>query len=102
MVQLPWNLSGRHPQELSGGQKQRINLARAIAANPQLIICDEVTSGLDTVVRMSIIDLIRDLRTRLGISFLFISHDISTIASLANDVIVMHRGKITKHDPAFS
>jgi peptide/nickel transport system ATP-binding protein len=96
MVQLLENLSARHPQELSGGQKQRINLARAIAANPQLIICDEVTSGLDTVVRMSIIDLIRELHRELGISFIFISHDISTIASLADEIIVMHQGKIVE------
>jgi peptide/nickel transport system ATP-binding protein len=96
MVQLLENLSARHPQELSGGQKQRINLARAIAANPQLIICDEVTSGLDTVVRMSIIDLIRELHRELGISFIFISHDISTIASLADEIIVMYQGKIVE------
>jgi peptide/nickel transport system ATP-binding protein len=96
MVQLPRNLCARRPQELSGGQKQRINLARAIAANPQLIICDEVTSGLDTVVRMSIIDLIRELHSELGVSFLFISHDISTIATLANEIIVMYQGKIVE------
>ena len=96
MVQLPGRLSSRRPQELSGGQKQRINLARAIAANPQIIICDEVTSGLDTVVRMSIIDLIRELHTQLRVTFLFISHDISTIACLANDVVVMHQGKIVE------
>jgi peptide/nickel transport system ATP-binding protein len=96
MVQLPATLASRKPQELSGGQKQRINLARAFAANPQIVICDEVTSGLDTVVRMSIIDLIRELHGKLGISFMFISHDISTIASLAQDVVVMFQGKIVE------
>ncbi len=99
MVQMPEHLASRKPRELSGGQKQRVNLARALAANPQIVICDEVTSGLDTVVRMSIIDLIKDLHSKLGISFLFISHDISTIASLAQDVIVMYRGKIVEYGP---
>ena len=99
MVQLPSYLGERRSTELSGGQKQRINLARAIAANPSLVICDEVTSGLDTVVRMSIIDLIRDLHKQLGITFLFISHDISTIASLAQEVVVMHLGSIVEQGP---
>jgi peptide/nickel transport system ATP-binding protein len=99
MVQMPASLASRKPRELSGGQKQRINLARALAANPQIVICDEVTSGLDTVIRMSIIDLIRDLHGKLGISFLFISHDISTIASLARDVVVMYQGRILECGP---
>ncbi|MEW6267630.1 MAG: ABC transporter ATP-binding protein [Thermodesulfobacteriota bacterium] len=99
MVQLPAHLGSRKPQELSGGQKQRINLARAFAANPQIVICDEVTSGLDTVVRMSIIDLIRELHGQLGITFLFISHDISTIASLAQEVVVMHQGTVVEQGP---
>ncbi|MFH1135599.1 MAG: ABC transporter ATP-binding protein [Pseudomonadota bacterium] len=99
MVQLPTHLASRRPRELSGGQKQRINLARAFAANPSIVICDEVTSGLDTVVRMSIIDLIRDLHDQLGITFLFISHDISTIASLAQEVVVMHLGAVVEKGP---
>jgi peptide/nickel transport system ATP-binding protein len=99
MVQLPAHLASRKPQELSGGQKQRINLARAFAANPHIVICDEVTSGLDSVVRMSIIDLIRELHGKLGISFIYISHDISTIASLAQDVVVMYQGQIVERGP---
>jgi peptide/nickel transport system ATP-binding protein len=99
LVQLPSHLGTRKPQELSGGQKQRINLARAFAANPEIVICDEVTSGLDTIVRMSIIDLIRDLHCKLGITFLFITHDISTIASLAEDVVVMCEGKVMEQGP---
>nr|WP_319394862.1 ABC transporter ATP-binding protein [uncultured Desulfobacter sp.] len=94
LVQLPANIAQRKPQELSGGQKQRVNLARAFAANPEVVICDEVTSGLDTVVRMSIIDLIKDLHATLGITFLFITHDISTIASLAQSIVVMSQGEI--------
>lgn len=99
MVQLPADFRSRRPDELSGGQKQRINLARALAADPTLVICDEVTSGLDTVVRLAIIDLIRELHRNLGISFLFISHDISTIASLAGEVLVMYRGRIVEQGP---
>jgi peptide/nickel transport system ATP-binding protein len=99
LVQLPAHIRTRKPQELSGGQKQRVNLARAFAANPEFVICDEVTSGLDTIVRMSIIDLIRDLHNKLGITFLFITHDISTIASLADDLIVMCEGKIVERGP---
>ncbi len=99
LVQLPAHIANRKPQELSGGQKQRINLARAFAANPSIVICDEVTSGLDTIVRMSIIDLIRDLHCKLGIAFLFITHDISTIASLAQDIVVMSEGKIMEQGP---
>jgi len=100
LVQLPGHIATRRPQELSGGQKQRVNLARAFAANPEVVICDEVTSGLDTVVRMSIIDLIRDLHGKLGITFLYITHDISTIASLAQDIVVMHDGEVMEHGPA--
>jgi peptide/nickel transport system ATP-binding protein len=96
MVKLPAHFESRKPQELSGGQKQRINLARAFAANPQIVICDEVTSGLDSVVRLEIINLIKELHAKLGISFLFISHDISTIASLAEEVVVMYRGEIVE------
>jgi peptide/nickel transport system ATP-binding protein len=99
LVQLPAHIRTRKPQELSGGQKQRVNLARAFAANPEIIICDEVTSGLDTIVRMSIIDLIRDLHSKLGITFLFITHDISTIASLADDLVVMCEGKVVERGP---
>lgn len=96
MVKLPAHFESRKPQELSGGQKQRINLARAFAANPQIVICDEVTSGLDSVVRLEIINLIKELHAKLGISFLFISHDISTMASLAEEVVVMYRGEIVE------
>jgi peptide/nickel transport system ATP-binding protein len=100
LVQLPAHIGVRKPGELSGGQKQRVNLARAFAANPEIVICDEVTSGLDTVVRMAIIDLIRDLHRKLGITFLFITHDISTIASLAQDIVVMHDGAVMEQGPA--
>ena len=85
MVQLPRDFALRRPQELSGGQKQRVNLARALAAEPELILCDEVTSSLDTVVAASIIDLLRRLRAESGLTFLFITHDVSMVATFADE-----------------
>ena len=93
MVQLPAHYAGRQPRQLSGGEKQRINLARALAAEPDVLICDEITSALDTVVAASIIDLIETLRDRLGLAILFISHDLATVASLADEVTVLRRGR---------
>ena len=92
LVRLPRALAERRPNELSGGQKQRINLARALAAKPDLILCDEVTSALDTVVGAAILELLGDLRRELGVSYLFISHDISTVRALCDDIVVMYSG----------
>ncbi|MDQ0653550.1 ABC transporter ATP-binding protein [Pseudomonas cedrina] len=92
LVRLPRELAERRPSELSGGQKQRVNLARALAAKPDLILCDEVTSALDTVVGAAILELLRDLRQQLGVSYLFISHDISTVRALCDDIVVMYSG----------
>ena len=99
MVQLPATFAERFPQQLSGGQKQRVNLARALVADPDVIICDEVTSALDSVVREQIIQLLQDLKERLGLSVILISHDISTIAALAEDTIVMLRGAVVETGP---
>ena len=91
-VRLPADIAERRGAELSGGQKQRINLARALAAEPDLILCDEVTSALDTVVAAAILDLLAELRRELNVSFLFISHDISTVRAVCDEVIVLYAG----------
>ncbi|VVD70381.1 oligopeptide/dipeptide ABC transporter ATPase subunit [Pandoraea eparura] len=92
LVRLPATVAARLPGELSGGQKQRINLARALAAQPDLILCDEVTSALDTVVGAAILELMAELRKELNVSYMFISHDISTVRAICDDIVVMYAG----------
>lgn len=93
VVKLPRTLADRLPGGLSGGQKQRVNLARALAAEPDLILCDEVTSALDTVVGAAVLDLIAELRRELGVSYLFISHDLHTVRSVCDEIVVMQHGR---------
>lgn len=93
LVKLPASTAVRRASGLSGGQKQRVNFARALAAEPSLILCDEVTSALDTVVGAAILDLLRELRRELGVSYMFISHDISTVRSICDDVVVLYAGR---------
>jgi len=93
LVKLPATVADRRPTELSGGQKQRINLARALAAEPDLILCDEVTSALDPVVAAAIVDLLVDLRRELGVSYMFISHDLKTVRALCDEVMVLYAGR---------
>ncbi|MCQ2006266.1 ABC transporter ATP-binding protein [Rhizobium sp. NRK18] len=97
MVHLPRALRHRHPSELSGGQKQRINFARALAADPKLIICDEITSALDTVVAAAIIDLLKELQRELDLSYIFISHDLSMVEAICDEIVVMYRGEKVEH-----
>ncbi|MGJ7558710.1 ABC transporter ATP-binding protein [Variovorax sp. RB3P1] len=93
LVKLPHSVADRLPGGLSGGQKQRVNLARALAADPDLILCDEVTSALDTVVAAAVLDLMAELRRELGVSYLFISHDLHTVRSVCDEIVVMQHGR---------
>lgn len=93
LVRLPKALADRLPGELSGGQKQRVNLARALAARPDLILCDEVTSALDPVVAEAVLDLLIELRRELGLALMFITHDLETVRAIADDVLVLYAGQ---------
>jgi len=97
LIHLPQALSTRRSQELSGGQKQRVNLARALAAEPDVILCDEVTSALDTIVGEAILSLIDGLRRDLGIATVFISHDISTVRAFCDQLLVLYSGRAVEY-----
>lgn len=94
MMDLPEHFISRKPGELSGGQKQRVGIARALAAEPDVIICDEVTSALDQLVGEGILQLLKKLQEELGVAYLFITHDLGTVRRIANKVAVMLKGRL--------
>ena len=96
MTELPEEFLDRYPPELSGGEKQRICIARALAANPDLIICDEVTSALDQLVAEEILKLLQNLQNELGVSYLFITHDLATVKAISDEIVVMLEGRIVE------
>ena len=99
-VGLEATMADRYPHEFSGGQRQRIAIARAVALKPRLLVLDEPTSALDMTIQAQIIDLLRDLQQRLGMTYLFISHDLRIIRALADQVVVMLDGRIIEHGPS--
>lgn len=98
-IEMDESYIDRLPTELSGGQKQRISIARALAAEPDIIICDEVTSALDQIVQEEILTLLMRLQKDTNVSYLFITHDIATVRAIADEIVVMHQGKVVQQGP---
>jgi peptide/nickel transport system ATP-binding protein len=95
-IELDESFIDRYPSELSGGQKQRVSIARALAAEPELIICDEVTSALDQIVQEEILKLLMKLQKDTNVTYLFITHDIATVRAISDEIVVMHKGKVVQ------
>ena len=99
MIELSDRYADRFPSELSGGEKQRVCIARALAAKPEVIICDEVTSALDQLVAEGILKLLHDLQNDLHVSYLFITHDLATVKAISDEIVVMLQGRVVESGP---
>ena len=100
MVGMEENALERHPHQFSGGQRQRIAIARALALDPKVLVCDEAVSALDVSIQAQVLELLADLRARLGLSIIFIAHGLSAVERICDDVMVMNSGQVVEEGPS--